>query len=152
LDYEVIHKLDLRLAYRFYDVRTTYGNALKEKPLVAAHRAFMNVGYETKNNWKFDYTFQWVGSKRLPARYHMDNMTLDAGKSPSFIQMNAQISKSWKEGAFEIYAGGENLTGYMQMDMVSGASNPFGQNFDASLIWGPGMGRNFYVGFRYALK
>lgn len=152
LDYEVIHKLDLRLAYRFYDVRTTYGNALKEKPLVAAHRAFMNVGYETKNNWKFDYTFQWVGSKRLPARYHMDNMTLDAGKSPSFIQMNAQISKSWKEGAFEIYAGGENLTGYMQMDMVSSASNPFGQNFDASLIWGPGMGRNFYVGFRYALK
>lgn len=151
LDYEVVHKLDVRLAYRFYDVRTTYNNVLKEKPLVAAHRAFMNVGYETKSNWKFDYTLQWTGSKRLPERYSHHDMIVAEGSSPSFIQMNAQISKSWKEGKIEIYAGGENLTGYMQHDMISGAENPFGKSFDGSLIWGPGMGRNFYVGFRYGL-
>jgi outer membrane receptor for ferrienterochelin and colicins len=151
LDYEVIHKLDVRLAYRFYDVRTTYDNTLKEKPLVAAHRAFMNVGYETKSDWKFDYTFQWTGSKRLPERYSHHDMIIAEGNSPSFIQMNAQISKSWKEGKIEVYAGGENLTGYMQHDMISGAENPFGKSFDGSLIWGPGMGRNFYVGFRYGL-
>lgn len=151
LDYEVIHKLDLRLAYRFYDVRTTYGNTLKEKPLVARHRAFVNLGYETNSNWKFDYTFQWTGSKRLPERYTHHSLIVGEGDSPSFIQMNAQISKSWKEGKIEVYAGGENLTGYMQHDMISGTESPFGKSFDGSLIWGPGMGRNFYVGFRYGL-
>jgi len=152
LDYEVIRKLDVRLAYRFYDVRSTYNGILKEKPLVAAHRAFANIAYETNNSWKFDYTFQWIGSKRLPERYTAHDMIVAEGNSPSFIQMNAQISKSWKEGDIEVYVGAENLTGYMQQNMISGAENPFGKGFDGSLIWGPGMGRNFYVGFRYALK
>lgn len=152
LDYEVIHKLDVRLAYRFYDVKSTYEGALKEKPLIAAHRAFANIGYETKSNWKFDYTFQWIGSKRLPERYSHHNTIAQEGNSPSFIQMNAQISKSWKEGAFEVYIGGENLTNYMQHDLISGAENPFGKSFDGSIVWGPGMGRNFYAGFRYNLK
>jgi len=152
LDYEPVHNLDVRLAYRFYDVKSTYEGVLKEKPLVAAHRAFANIAYETRNDWKFDYTFQWTGSKRLPERYsHHDNIVAE-GSSPSFIQMNAQISKSWKENVFEVYAGVENLTNYMQHDLISGASNPFGNSFDASLVWGPGMGRNFYVGFRYNLK
>lgn len=151
LDYEPIRKLDVRVAYRFYNVKSTYNGVLKEKPLVAAHRAFVNMGYETNSNWKFDYTFQWTGAKRLPQRYS-HNSIVDESNSPSFIQMNAQISKSWKEGDIEVYAGGENLTGYMQHEMISGAQNPFGNSFDGSLIWGPGMGRNFYVGFRYKLK
>jgi hypothetical protein len=152
LDYEPIHKLDVRIAYRYYNVKSTYDGVLKEKPLIAANRAFINIGYETNSNWKFDYTFQWIGSKRLPERYSHHDMIVPEGNSPSFIQMNAQISKSWKEDKFQVYAGMENITGYMQHDMISGAENPFGNSFDGSLIWGPGMGRNVYVGFRYNLK
>ena len=152
LDYEPIRKLDVRIAYRYYNVKSTYDGVLKEKPLIAANRAFINIGYETNNNWKFDYTFQWIGSKRLPERYSHHDLIVAEGNSPSFVQMNAQISKSWKEDKFEVYAGIENITGYMQHDMISGAENPFGNSFDGSLIWGPGMGRNMYVGFRYNLK
>src|SRR5690349_4883339 len=38
--------LDLRLAYRFFDVKTTYGTQLLEKPFTAKHRAFVNLAYE----------------------------------------------------------------------------------------------------------
>jgi hypothetical protein len=152
LDYEPVRKLDVRLAYRYYNVQNTYGGEQKQKPLVAAHRAFANIGYETKNSWKFDYTVQWIGSKRLPSRYSEHHATLESSNSPSFVQMNAQVSKSWKEGDIEVYLGGENLTNYMQHDLITGAANPFGHNFDGSLVWGPGMGRNVYIGFRYKLK
>lgn len=152
LDYEPLRNFDVRLAYRFYDVKSTYGGVLKEKPLIAANRAFANLAYETKNNWKFDYTLQWIGAKRLPARYYDAGSLHQEDHSQPFITMNAQISKSWKDGLIEVYAGGENLTGFMQHHMILGLDNPYGQYFDASLIWGPGMGRNFYLGFRYKLK
>lgn len=146
-DYELIHNLDLRLAYRWYDVQTTYNGELKEKPLIAAHRAFMNLGYQTRNKWKFDYTIQWISSKRIPATNANTPTT-----SPSFILMNAQISKSWKNDLVEIYLGGENLTNYMQPNIILGANNPFGNDFDASLIWGPAMGRNIYAGIRMKIR
>lgn len=151
-DYELIHNLDLRLAYRWYDVRTSYGNTLKERPLVAAHRAFANIGYETRNKWKFDYTVQWIGSKRIPSlhSHHGGGVTAES-YSPSFWQMNAQISKSWND-KLEVYVGGENLTNYMMHDPIVGASNPYDVGFDASMIWGPIMGANFYGGFRYKLR
>lgn len=152
LDYEPVRKFDVRLAYRYYNVLSTFNGVLKEKPLIAAHRAFVNLGYETSNNWKLDYTVQWVGPKRIPERMHDGNMQMEESRSPSFVQMNAQISKSWKEGDIEVYLGGENLTGYMQHNLILGASDPFGKGFDGSLVWGPGMGRNIYVGFRYKLR
>lgn len=152
LDYEPVRKLDVRLAYRYYNVKSTYEGEEKTRPLVAAHRAFVNAGYETRNSWKFDYTVQWIGPKRLPARYSDHHGQLPEGNSPSFVQMNAQISKGWKDGNVEVYLGGENLTGYMQHDLVTGADAPFGHHFDGSLVWGPGMGRNIYIGFRYKLQ
>lgn len=153
LDYEPIRKLDVRLAYRWYNVMNTYDGILKQKPLIAAHRAFANIAYETKNQWKFDYTIHWNGSKRLPNRFaHHGSAIQPESYSPSFIQMNAQISKAWKNGDVEIYSGMENITGIMQHDMILGAANPFGNTFDASLIWGPAMGRNVYFGFRYKIK
>jgi outer membrane receptor for ferrienterochelin and colicins len=152
LDYEPIRKLDLRLAYRYYNVQSAYGGLQKEKPLINAHRAFLNLGYETSDSWKFDYTLQWVGSKRLPMRLENAQTHLHEGRSPAFIQMNAQISKSWNDGDVEVYIGGENLTNYMQHGLILGADNPYGPVFDGSLVWGPGMGRNVYLGFRYKLK
>jgi outer membrane receptor for ferrienterochelin and colicin len=151
-DYELIHNLDLRLAYRWYDVKSTYSGVLKDKPLIAAHRAFANVGYETKNKWKFDYTIQWIGSKRVPSLHdHVNGGVGQEFQSPSFWQMNAQVSKGWGEN-FEVYVGGENLANYMQHHAIIGAQNPYDVGFDASAIWGPVMGRNIYGGFRYKIK
>lgn len=151
LDYEPIVRLDVRLAYRWYDMKTTYGGVLKQRPLVANHRAFVNIGYETRNTWRFDYTVNWVGTKRVPLYREADGLLTIDGQSPSFVLMNAQVSKTWNE-AFEVYIGGENLTNYLQPDPIIGADAPFVKQFDASMIWGPVMGRNIYAGIRWKIK
>jgi len=150
-DYELVKRLDIRMAYRWYDVKVTYDDNLEDKPLVSSHRAFLNFGYETRNHWKFDYTINWQGKKRIPftgsnpSEYRLDEF------SPSFYLMNAQISKAFKE-KFEVYLGGENLLDYMQPNPIISNEDPFGNYFDSSLIWGPVMGRLFYLGLRYRIK
>jgi hypothetical protein len=84
----------------------------------------LNTGYETRNHWKLDYTLQWTGAKRVPA-YFMDQHTMEESYSPAFFQMNAQISKSWKDGDVEVYVGGEFLTNYLQPKLILGAEHPF---------------------------
>lgn len=151
LDYEPIRLWDVRLAYRYYFVKTTYDGVLKEKPLLAANRAFINTGYQTRNHWKLDYTLTWNGKKRIPA-YFLNQQQVTGQYSPSFIQMNLQLSKSWHSGDFEWYLGVENLTNYMQPDIILNAEHPYQQGFDGSLVWGPGMGRNFYTGIRWKIQ
>jgi len=149
LDYEPIRFFDLRLAYRFYDVKTDYQAGLLEKPLVASHRAFANLAYSTKNQWKFDYTVQWIGAKRLPQHFsEHHNALVASGNTAAYWMMNAQINKVFKDGFLNVYAGVENILNEMQHPLIMGASNPYGQNFDASLVWGSGMGRNIYAGFK----
>ncbi len=152
-DYELIHKLNIRLAYRYYDVKTTYTGVLQEKPLVPANRAFINVDYATRNKWKFDYTIQGVGTQRTPGVTH-NHIGLDPGgvnRSPAYLVMNAQITKVFSD-VFEVYLGCENPLNYMQHDAIIEVANPFDPKFDASLIWGPMMGRNVYSGLRYRIK
>ena len=64
--------------------------------------------------------------------------------------MNAQITKVFSK-KFELYVGGENLTNFKQRNPVLGADNPFGANFDTSIVYAPIMGRMFYTGFRFKL-
>lgn len=151
LDYEPIRFWDVRLAYRYYLIETDYDGVLKEKPLVAANRAFLNTGYQTDNNWKLDYTLTWTGKKRIPA-YFLNQQEVAAHFSPSFVQMNLQLSKSWNKGNFDWYIGVENLTNYMQPDIILDAEHPFSSGFDGSLVWGPGVGRNIYTGIRWKIK
>jgi hypothetical protein len=79
--------LNVRLAYRLFDVKTTYGDKTLQKPLTSKHRAFANLGYEL-GTWKFDYTVNYNGSKRLfstvanPAEYRLDEY------SKGFVTMN----------------------------------------------------------------
>ena len=151
VDYELVKRLDARLAYRWYDVRTTYNGRLMQKPLVATNRAFLNLAYETRNNWKLDYTFNWQGQKRIPFTGSNPEGFQLQENSPDFVLMNAQISKMWKE-KFEVYAGVENLLNYRQDNPILSSEQPFGPYFDSSLIWGPVFGRNTYIGLRYRLK
>ncbi len=147
----------MRLAYRWFDVKTTYGNKLLEKPFTAAHRAFANLGYDASgiglNGWKLDYTINYVGKKRIPSTAENPEPYRMPGYSPAYISMNAQVSKSLgKNKAFELYVGGENLTNYFQKNVIIAADQPFGNNFDASMVWGPVSGRLIYGGFRYKIK
>ena len=53
---------------------------------------------------------------------------------------------------FEFYFGGENILNFVQENPIVDYENPFGNNFDASLIYAPVMGRLFYIGLRYKVK
>ena len=152
LSSEPIAHLNLRLAYRLFDVKTTYSGTLLEKPYTAKHRGFANLGYEI-NSWKFDYTINYNGKKRMPSTKANPAAYQREDFSDPYVVMNAQITKSLgKNRNFDIYIGGENLTNFFQKDVIIAPDQPFGPYFDASMVWGPVTGRMFYAGARYTLK
>lgn len=152
LNIEPVKKFEVRVAYRFFDVKTTYSGQLKERPLIAKNRAFINLAYSV-SGFKFDYTITYNGKKRLPdtkgniVAYQLPDY------SPDFILMNAQVSKTvGKKHPVDFYIGAENLANYFQQNVVLSANQPFSVYFDASMIWGPVNGRMFYGGLRYKIK
>lgn len=147
-----IRNMDLCPAYRWFDVKTTYGSELLQKSFTATQRAFANLAYELAG-CKMDYTVNYVGSKRIPSTSANDPMHRLPLSSPSFTTMNAQVSKAFgKDGDFELYLGGENITNYFQKVAILSGNAPFGPQFDASMIWGPVGGRLVYTGFRFKFK
>ncbi|MGH2647077.1 MAG: TonB-dependent receptor plug domain-containing protein, partial [Ginsengibacter sp.] len=147
-----VQKLDVKLAYRYFDVKTTYGNQLSRKPLLSPNRAFANLSYE-RAGWKLDYTVSYSGKKRLPSTLANPIEYQRSAYSPSFVNMNAQVTKTLgKKNPFDVYIGSENITNYYQKNAIIAASQPFSEYFDASMIWGPLTGRMFYGGIRYRIK
>ncbi|SEM03749.1 Outer membrane receptor proteins, mostly Fe transport [bacterium A37T11] len=149
---EPLKGLDMRLAYRYVDVKTTYSGQLLQRPLVPAHRGFINAMY-TLASWSLDYTVNYTSEKRLPATTSNPLQYRLEPRSPAFVTMNAQVSKSiGNNQAFEVYLGAENLTDFRQKETIVAADAPFGSYFDASMVWGPVTGRMFYVGLRFKVK
>ncbi|HYJ37470.1 MAG TPA: TonB-dependent receptor, partial [Chitinophagaceae bacterium] len=152
LNMELIHKLNVRMAYRLFDVKTTFGDELLERPYTATHRGFANLAYEI-NGWKFDYTVNYNSRKRIPSTEANPPAYQREKYSPSYFLMNAQVTKTLgKESNFDIYVGAENLTNYFQKDVIIAPEQPFGPYFDASMVWGPMTGRMFYGGLRFTLN
>ncbi|WP_339628262.1 TonB-dependent receptor [uncultured Maribacter sp.] len=155
MNYELLTRLNFRTAYKFYDVSTDYKSGNLQKPLQAQHRFFINLGYETEakengSQWKVDYTLHSLGKMRLPdTSSNSAQYQLGAYSSP-YNLMNAQITKVFSN-TFEMYVGGENLTGEQQRNPVLGADSPFGPNFDTTIVYAPIMGRMFYGGFRFKI-
>ena len=153
VNHEVLPNFDVRLAYKYYDVQTDYRRGTLQKPLQAQNRFFANLGYETipSDNgaqWKFDYTLHSLGRQRLPNTGENPPEFRLGDFAKGYSLMNAQVTKVFSE-KFEAYLGGENLTNFRQINPVLGSDNPFGENFDTSIVFAPIMGRMFYVGFRF---
>ncbi len=152
LSLEPINKLEMRLAYRYFDVKTNYGSKLLRRPLIAAHRAFVNAAYSA-GTWKFDYTANASGKKRIPGTAVNPIPHQRPEMSPAFVLMNAQVSKTvGKKYPMDFYVGAENIGNYFQKDVIVAPGEPFGDHFDASMVWGPVTGRMFYVGWRYKIR
>ena len=150
-NYEILEGFDINLAYKYYDIKTTIAGRLIETPFVAKNRFFVNLEYATYfDKWVFDFTTQWIGKQRIPntssnpAEFQMRN------QSPSYFLFNAQITKNYKKWAF--YIGGENLANFKQDNPIIDVQNPFGDNFDAGLVYAPILGRMLYFGFRFTIK
>jgi outer membrane receptor for ferrienterochelin and colicin len=149
-DLEPITRFDVRVAYRFNDVYATYSDELLAKPFTSRHRAFINLAYATFKEWKFDFTWSWQGTKRIPGTLSNPEEYQRPDSSPGFYVVNMQVSKKWPN-SLEIYVGAENLLDYKQEDPIIASDDPFGEFFDASMIWGPVFGRKLYVGLRFEI-
>ncbi len=149
---EPLERFDVRLAYKFYDVQALYNGEMKNKPLVARHRAFLNLSYYLPyDKWVFDFTTKWIGETRVPSHIitdHNSNVAVLVGdtKSPHYFVFNAHIVRKFRK--IEVYAGVENIANLMQQNPIISADQPFGSNFDASLIYAPTDGRTIYAGLR----
>ncbi|WP_264536055.1 TonB-dependent receptor plug domain-containing protein [Flavobacterium sp. N1736] len=154
-NYELVHNLNLRTAYKYYDIQTDYLRGTFQRPLQAKHRFLGNLEYETNLNndkqWKFDYTFNWSGKQQLP--YTASNPVADQfpNFSPSYAVMNIQVTRVFSS-VFEVYIGGENIGNYKQEKAILGANDPFGPNFDASVAYAPIYGQMYYAGLRFKIK
>ena len=150
VDYQLMRRFDVRLAYRFLDVKTQYLDGLMLKPLIPKHRAFANLAYETKNRWKFDYTVQWLGEQRIPNTAMNPTGYQLPRNAPDYVLMNAQITKDFSN-RWSVYLGVENVSNFTLERPIISAEEPFSDYFDSSLVWGPIFGRMTYAGFRYRL-
>ncbi len=145
---EPVHGLDITAAYRFNDVKMTITNTLQKKPMVPASKGLLTLSYSTSNDkWNIDMTNLFTGSSRLPAIN--GNTFREETSSPGFYTLHVQVTKKFKQ--LELYAGGENLTNFKQQNPIIAPHDPFGNQFDSSIAWGPIMGRIFFAGLRYTL-
>jgi len=142
---------EFRTAYKFLDVMTDYASGLKRKPFTPKDRVLLNLGYRSRyDKWKFDITTLWTGLSRVPSTEGNPENAVRKTESETFFVVNGQITRKFR--LFEAYLGAENLFNYRQGNPIIDSENPFGDHFDASMIWGPVSGRMVYIGFRYSIK
>ena len=157
VNYAPFTRFDLRLAYKLYDVKTTF-DALgeSEKPLVPKNRFFANAGWSSEmtskgRQWKVDATYNWLDTQLLPmSEMNPPQYQLDE-RSPTVGTLNAQITRVFSPN-FEVYLGGENITNVKQEMPVLGSDDPFGPFFDSTIVYGPIFGSSYYAGLRYKLN
>ena len=151
MDYAPFKNVSTRFAYKNYQVKTTYLDGLKQRPLQPEHRFFANADYNNVTaegkGWRADLTYHFVGEQRLPANPR-DGIDFSAR---AYGLWNAQLTRVFSP-RFEVYLGGENLANQRQANPVVGVDQPFGRNFDASLVYAPVFGRMIYAGLRFNLK
>jgi outer membrane receptor protein involved in Fe transport len=157
VQYEVLKRLDAKVAYKMQDSRITYqAEGLRKQIFTPQSRFFANLSYVSsvatyKGHWRISLTAHNTGAQRIP---DTDTNPVEfqlPEQSPSFWLFNGQITRVFNKN-FEVYAGMENIGNYKQDPVIIDAEDPHGPYFDSGLIWGPIFGREWYVGFRYVLK
>ena len=162
-----LERFNITTTFRYTDAKVTLRNqGLVERPMTSRFKGVLNMQYATAmNKWTFDFTAQVNGPMRLP-KYAAQVWGMTT--SPVFPMLYAQITRKFK--GIDVYVGAENILGYRQHDAIIGAADPLnvysgfpeglssislmpapGSIFDASNVWGPLMGRKFYLGLRYTL-
>ncbi|MDE5709516.1 MAG: TonB-dependent receptor, partial [Alistipes sp.] len=152
LSWTPVERLDVFATFRYTDSEMTIdrpdgGTARVERPLVSRYKTLLNIQYATKfRRWVFDATAQLNGPSRIPTQ---TGVLSDDSYSPSYPMFYAQVSR--KIGKFDLYVGCENIADYRQKDPILGADDPWSTKFNSMNVWGPLMGRKFYIGMRWNL-
>ena len=125
---------------------------LVERPLTSRYKGLVNIQYAVQR-WVFDVTAQVNGPVRLPEVETGDMTSARSGSniSPVYPMYFAQVS--YKMSNLTLYAGCENIANYLQgvsggNKPIVGGDTPYAPGFNSSMVWGPLMGRKFYIGMR----
>ena len=161
---EVLRGWTWTAAFRWTDVEQTTGVTddagqvtyrLRPKALTNRFKGVITTSYQTPlKKWQFDVTAQFNGISRMPDGFTAYGDFLGGHGTPKPItwypQLMAQITKYFR--TCSLYVGAENMTNFRQDSPIIGADDPYGANFDASMVCGPTTGWKLYVGFRYDLE
>ena len=157
LQYEVLKRLDFKVAYKLQDAEITYQDAgLRRQVFTPRDRFFANLSYVSsvatyKGHWRLSLTGQYTGAQRIPDTYSNPVQFQLPTESPSYWIFLGQITRVFNK-EFEAYIGCENIFNFKQDPVIIDSEDPFGPYFDSGMIWGPIFGREWYVGFRYVIK
>ena len=147
----VAKQVELKAAYNYLDVYREVNNERVAIPFNARNRVMAAVSYTTTNkHWQADVNVHWFDRMRLPDTRNNPTEYQRPLHSVPYATVNMQVT--YKLKTLDIYAGCENIANYRQPNPIISASNPFGQYFDISSVWGPTRGRELYIGLRYALR
>ena len=158
---EVLRGWTWTAAFRWTDVEQTTFNAatnayeLRPKALTNRFKGVITTSYQTPlKKWQFDVTAQFNGISRMPDGFTAYGDFLGGYGTPKPItwypQLMAQVTKYFR--TCSLYVGAENMTNFRQDSPIIGADDPYGADFDASMVCGPTTGWKVYVGFRYDLE
>ncbi len=149
-----VERMDILMTFRYNDTKINLANADHpanfnevDKPLVDKFKGLVNIQYATKfRKWVFDFTAQVNGQQRLPSTVVS---TTESDYTPIYPMLFAQVTKNFRK--LSLYLGCENLLNFTQDTPVINPQSPFSEDFNASVVWGPLMGRKIYFGLRFTL-
>ena len=149
--YPVVDGLELTAAWRWNEVKATYGGRRMTKPLTSRYKGLVSASYKTPLAlWQFDVTLQLNGGGRMPTPYALADGTPSwSERYGAYEQLSAQVTRWFRQ--WSIYVGGENLTGFRQRQTIISADDPWSAAFDPTMVWGPVQGAMAYVGVRINL-
>lgn len=150
---------DLFATFRYTNAKMTVERdgeqILVERPLTSRYKGLINIQYAVRR-WVFDATAQLNGPVRLPELDgDLVKATENPNLSPIYPMFFAQVS--YKISNLTLYLGCENIANYVQghkghgQAPILGSEAPFKEGFNSSTVWGPLMGRKFYIGLRLNL-
>lgn len=150
---------DLFATFRYTNAKMTVErdgkDILVERPLTSRYKGLINIQYAVQR-WVFDVTAQLNGPVRLPElEGDMVAAVENPNLSPIYPMFFAQVS--YKMSNLTLYLGCENIANYVQghnghgQPPILGSDRPYAEGFNSSAVWGPLMGRKFYIGLRLNL-
>ena len=148
---------DLFATFRYTNAKMTLERdgkeILVERPLTSRYKGLINIQYAVRR-WVFDVTAQLNGPVRLPQLDgDLDKAVNNPTLSPVYPMFYAQVS--YKMSNLTLYLGCENIANYIQGRKSNGnkpiimeGATAYDPGFNSSMVWGPLMGRKFYIGLR----
>ena len=117
---------------------------MEEAILFVPHLLYFGTSYSSRKGLGLELNGTYHSSQRLPSIGYEN-------RSPAYTMLNFQISKEGRKTG-QLYLGILNLLNVKQLKPIVGGDLPFDGQFDASIIWGPIMGRQLYAGWRYDIR